>query len=161
MNAIECLRMKESPHLITNNYEGAIILKRKNYYYLLGSNGSIRNHTCKVSYAKSKTIEGPYLNEEGKSIADTLNVNFGTPILQTTKSSRFNGFGCPSVPVKDKEGRQWMLVFGHAPEYNPIRDTDAYRERYTFLLELQWDKKGNPCFDKNAIENNSQRKPTL
>lgn len=161
LNPKQDFKMKERPHLITNLYEGVIILKEGNHYYLLGSNGSIRNHTYKISFAKSKTLEGPYLNNEGKSIADTLNVNFGTSILQTSKSSRFNGFGCPSLPVKDKEGRQWMLVFGHAPEYEPIRDCDATRERYTFLLELQWDKKDNPWFDIEAIQRNSQRKPVL
>ena len=154
-------KMKEHPHFITNNYEGVIILKHNKAYYLLGSNGSIRNYTYKVSYAKSMTIEGPYLNEDGKSIADTLNINFGTTILQTYKDSRFNGFGCPSLPVKDKEGRLWMLVFGHAPEYAPINSNDAAKERYTFLLEFQWDRKGNPFFDVNAIERNSQRKPVL
>lgn len=154
-------KMKNRPRFITNNYEGVIILKHNNAYYLLGSNGSIRNHTYKVSYAKSKTIEGPYLNEYGKSIADTLSINYGTPILQTYKDSRFNGFGCPSLPVKDKEERLWMLVFGHAPEYEPINSNDAAKERYTFLLEFRWDKKGNPYFDINAIERNSQRKPVL
>lgn len=161
LNPMQDFKMKECPHFITNLYEGVIILKQGSHYYLLGSNGSIRNHTYKVSFAKSKTLEGPYLNNEGKSIADTLNVNFGTPILQTSKNSRFNGFGCPSFPVKDKEGRQWMLAFGHAPKCKPIKDYDASRERYTFLLELQWDKDGNPWFDIEAIERNSQCKPVL
>lgn len=154
-------KMKEIPQFLTNLYEGVIILKRKKEYCLLGSNGSIRNYTYKISYAKSKHIKGPYLNNEGKSIADTINANFGTPILQTSLTSRFNGFGCPSLPIKDKKGRLWMLIFGHAPEYPPIREKNAKEERYTFLVELFWDKNNNPWFNLDAIQNNQQPSPTF
>jgi hypothetical protein len=72
---------------------------------------------------------------------------------------RFNGFGCPSYPVIDKKGRYWMMVHGHAPEYPAILADNPQKERYTFLLELLWDKNGNPYFDMDALQNDRIQKP--
>lgn len=153
--------MAGKPKFLTDCYEGVQILKHKGKYYLLGTNGSLSNSTYQISYAKSNNLFGPYLNNKGLSISDTVNIHFGNPILKTNDSDRFNGFGCPSVPVTDKHGRQWMLVHGHAPELSPLVASKACEERYDFLIELHWDKDDNPYFKKESILSNTQPMPNL
>ena len=106
-------------------------------------------------------ITGPYLNAAGNSIADTINYNPGTPILKTTSSQRFNGFGCPSNPIIDENGQYWLMMHGHAKEFSPIQVEKAEQERYTFLIPLYWDKEGSPYFDVDEIQNNKIVNPVL
>lgn len=151
--------MKYQPVFLTDYYEGVSIIRHKNIYYLFGTNGNLKNNSYKISYAKSKSLLGPYINDDNKSIGDTININWGHPILVTSKNARYNGFGCPSKPITDKKGRMWVLLLGHDQKLPPIVSPKASEERYTFLAELLWDKSGNPYFDVEAILNNKQIKP--
>lgn len=146
---------------VTDYYEGCMVIPHGGKYWLLGTNGSLMNSTYKIDRAVSYNITGPYLNEEGLSIADTINYTPGDPILKTTSKHRFNGFGCPSNPIIDKNGQYWMMMHGHASEYPPIQMDKAEAERYTFLIPLYWDKDGKPYFDVDEIQRNKIRKPVL
>jgi len=144
---------------VTDYYEGCIVVPYNGKYYLFGTNGNLRNHYYQIHYACADNVMGPYLNSEGKSIADTINYNQGTPILVTKESDNFNGFGCPSYPIIDKNGQYWMMMLGHATDYQPIRADSPEKERYTFLIPLYWDKEGKPYFDVDEIQRNKIRKP--
>lgn len=153
---------KSDPIFISDYYEGCTILKRNGKFYLFGTNGALSNHTYKLSYAVSKSVTGPYLNHKGKSIADTVNVNLGKVILETADSKlRYNGFGCMSTPIVDKDGRYFVLMNGHDLNLPAIVSKNASIERYSFLLELHWDDEGNPFFDLDEIEGNSIMKPKI
>lgn len=148
-------------HFITDYYEGCIIVPHNDKFYLFGTNGNLWDFRYQIHYASSETITGPYLNKEGKSIADTINYNPGTPILVTKENDRFNGFGCPSYPIIDKNGQYWMMMHGHAPELPPILMDKPEKERYTFLIPLYWDNNGNPYFDVDEIQKDQIKKPAL
>lgn len=154
--------MKGQPTFLTDYYEGCSIQKRNGKYYLFGTNGAWTNHTYQISYAVSDRLRGPYRNTDGTSIADTAQVHLGKVILQTPSSSmRYNGFGCMSAPILDKEGRWWVLCNGHDLNLPPIVEKKASKERYAFLIELHWDENGNPYFDMDEIENNGMKKPNM
>lgn len=63
--------------------------------------------------------------------------------------------------VIDKDGRYFVLMNGHDIERPPIVGKSSKKERYSFLLELHWDKNGNPYFNLGEIENNRIRKPNI
>lgn len=156
------LDMKGVPSFITDLYEGVVVFKNHGEYFLFGSNGNFRNNTYQLHYAKSKSIRGPYKNEKGESIADTINVNFGTKLLETPNPDiTYNGFGCMSSPMVDQNKRFWTLVNGHDLSLQPISVKSSREERYEFLLELLWDKNGNPFFDMDAIQDNKLRTPNF
>ena len=146
---------------LTDYYEGCMVVPHDGKFWFLGTNGGLFNSSYKIEYAVADKITGPYLNKKGKAINDTIEYNPGTPILKTTAKQRFNGFGCPSNPIIDKNGQYWMMMHGHAPEYDPIQMEKAEEERYTFLIPLYWDKKGVPYFDVDEIQRNEIRKPKL
>lgn len=155
-------RKTGKPVYLTDYYEGCSIQKHAGKYYLFGTNGNWKNHTYKISYAVGNTLTGPYFNQEGKSIADTVNVNLGEIILQTTDASlRYNGFGCMSNPITDKDGRYFVLANGHDLSLSPIVGKSSKRERYGFLLELHWDERNNPYFNIKQIEGNGICNPKL
>ena len=152
----------DDPIYLTDYYEGCSIQKHAGKYYLFGTNGNWKNHTYKISYAVSSTPTGPYLNHKGKSIADTVNVHLGKVILQTMDSNlKYNGFGCMSNPIIDKNGRFFVLVNGHDLSISPIVETSSAKERYGFLIELCWDKENNPYFNLKQIEENKIDNPKL
>ena len=156
------IKMKAKPVFLTDYYEGVNILQRNDKFILFGTNGAWTNHTYKIEYATSNNLYGPYKNHEGKYISDTTNVNLGKSILYTNNpSSTFNGFGCMSHPIIDKDGRYWVLVHGHDLQQKPITQKNSKRERYIFLIELLWDENDNPYFDIDAILNNNIKKPNL
>lgn len=158
----ETLAKKGEPIFISDYYEGCTILKRNGKFYLFGTNGGLSDHTYKLSYAVSSSITGPYLNHKDKSIADTVNVNLGKVILETKDSKlRYNGFGCMSTPIVDKDGRAFVLMNGHDLNLPAIVSKNSSIERYSFLLELHWDSDGNPYFDLDEIENNKIAKPRM
>ena len=146
---------------VTDYYEGCMVIPHGGKFWLLGTNGSLLNSTYKIDYAVTDRITGPYLNRIGKAISDTINFNPGTPILKTTANQRFNGFGCPSNPIIDKNGQYWLMMHGHAKEFSPIQMEKAEQERYTFLIPLYWDKDGSPYFDMDEIQNNRIAYPVL
>lgn len=154
------LGIKKRPRFLTELYEGVVIYKHHNNYFLFGSNGNFKNNTYQLHYAKSKSIWGPYTNDKGENIGDTINVHFGTTLLETRDSDFiYNGFGCMSKPILDDSHRYWTLVNGHDMTKLPISTRTAQEERYEFLLELLWDDDGNPYFNMDQIQNNRINKP--
>lgn len=154
------ISMNGRPVFISDYYEGVNIQKHGKYFYLFGTNGFYTNNTYKIDFAKSRKISGPYQNAMGLSIADTVEIHQGTPILQTQDTKlRFNGFGCMSNIIVDKRGRNFVLVHGHDLDKQPIQMKTSQRERYAFLIEILWDKQGNPYFDMDAIQKNKIRTP--
>lgn len=155
-------KMESTPIFLTDYYEGNCIVKRNNTYFLFGTNGALTNHTYKISYAVSNRLTGPYLNSYGKSIADTININLGSIILQTTNSKfRYNGFGCMSTPIINKDGRYFVLVNGHDMNRPPIIEKKSSRERYGNLIELHWNEAGKPYFNIEEIERNTTIRPNF
>lgn len=146
---------------VTDYYEGCMVIPHGGKYWLLGTNGGLYNSSYKIDRAVADRITGPYLNDKEQNIADTISYNPGEPILKTTSKQRFNGFGCPSKPIIDKNGQYWMMMHGHAKEFPPIQMEKAEQERYTFLIPLYWDKEGKPYFDVDEIQRNKIRKPVL
>jgi beta-xylosidase len=143
---------KGKPKFITDYYEGVCIVQRNGRYYLFGTNGAWRTNTYQISYAISKNLTGIYYNNQGQPINDTVNYNSGKIILSTPDSKqRFNGFGCMTTPIIDKQGKYWVMLNGHDLNLQPIMETSPEQERYTFLTQLLWDDEDNPYFKNNTI----------
>lgn len=151
-------QMKSDPIFITDYYEGVSIIKRKNQYFLFGTNGNLTNHSYQINFAYSSNILGPYLGENGLPISDTVKVNPGKVILKTEDNNlRYNGFGCMSQPIVDRKGRYWVLMNGHDLSLPPIYETSSQRERYVHLVPLYWDDNNMPYFVLEQIENNTNQ----
>ncbi|MBO4943591.1 MAG: family 43 glycosylhydrolase [Muribaculaceae bacterium] len=118
--------------------EGTNILKRGDYYYLVGSAGSCcegEKSTYRVMVARSKDLFGPYLDREGRPAMD----NYLTEMM--VRSDKVVGPGHNANFVKDDAGNDWMVYHGFdaaAPE----------KGRKVYLDRIVWDKEGWPTVDK-------------
>ncbi|MCR5077998.1 MAG: family 43 glycosylhydrolase [Prevotella sp.] len=120
-----------------DNTEGTMIVKRGDYYYLMGSSGTCCEgaaSTYHVVVARSKSLKGPYVNKAGYSI---MNHPFET-ILR--KSEYVLGPGHNSELIVDDKGQYWMLYHGFEAS-----DPDAGRQLY--LDKVSWDKDGWPYIE--------------
>lgn len=92
------------------DFEAVIIHKRKKYYYFIGSKGSCcegKKSTYRVLVGRSRNLLGPYLDKNGKDIAERGN---GTLVLKG--NSRFVGTGHNSRIITDNKEQDWMLYHG-------------------------------------------------
>lgn len=90
-------------------YEGVLIHKRGNYYYMFASIGSCcegLNSTYTTVVGRADNIFGPYLDKSGKSMMDNNHE------ILIHKNDLFVGTGHNSEIVQDKKGQDW--VFYHA-----------------------------------------------
>ena len=118
-------------------FEGALIHKRGNYYYLFASTGSccegVRS-TYETVVGRSKNLMGPYTNKMGQLMTS----NNRTVII--TKNQKWIGPGHNSEIITDDEGQDWIMY--HA--YNA--DTPDVG-RVLMLDRLKWDGMGWPYIE--------------
>lgn len=111
-----------------NAFEAPHIHKHGEYYYMFASVGSCCNamlSTYMTVVGRSKSVLGPYVNKEGKSMVDN---GFEVVIKGNDK---FVGPGHNSQLITDSNGRDWLLYHSY------------YREkpnggRYLMLDEIVW-----------------------
>ena len=96
-------------HLAGDRREGAYLLERGDYYYLLYSTG----HCCDgedsdytVEVGRSKPLTGPYYNQNGTDLRELNSHNSGVAIL--SGNDRHPGPGY-NTTVRDGNGQWWML----------------------------------------------------
>lgn len=136
------LKIKEGslPRQIAGTFmEATLIIKRKGYYYLLGSAGTCcegDKSTYRVTVGRSRNLFGPYVDKKGQPLMD----NHYEVILH--KSDFVVGPGHNSEIITDKKGQYWMLYHGF------LKD-DPDRGRCVFLDQMLW-KNGWPYFQDSA-----------
>ncbi len=106
-----------------NYFEGPIMLKRNNTYYLMYSNGKAIDATYNVRYSTSSSPFGPW--KEGPE----------SPVLKTSADSTTYGPGHHTV--FQENGQYYILYHRIFPQKND------YVLRQLCLDSLNFDKKGN------------------
>ncbi|MBN1780548.1 arabinan endo-1,5-alpha-L-arabinosidase [bacterium] len=119
--------------------EGPFLFKKGEYYYLFVSTGLCcrgRNSTYRMEMGRSKDIRGPYLDKEGRDMAQ----GGGSDVI--TGNERWAGWGGNSAYTID--GRDFMVF--HAYEN---ADNDYHRLK---IGEITWDAEQWPVVDEEVLD---------
>lgn len=134
------------------NYEGSYIIKRDGWYYFFGSQGTCldgMNSTYNVKVGKSKSLFGPYVDGEGKTLAVD---SYGD--LVVGPSETVAGTGHNSV-FQDAKGEWWILYHGF---YGLGENSE---ERSLFIDKLLWDENGMPYVEGKTPNLEEQDSPWI
>ncbi|MDR1720746.1 MAG: family 43 glycosylhydrolase [Dysgonamonadaceae bacterium] len=118
---------KDTQTFDDNGTEGSYILKRGDYYYFFGSTGTCCEgvkSTYRVVVGRSKSLFGPYLDKQGRSMFD----NYYETVIHQNEA--FVGLGHNSEIVQDKAGNDWILYHGYCLENT--------KGRNLFLDKITW-----------------------
>lgn len=135
------------------DFEAVVIHKRKGYYYFIGSKGSCcegEKSTYHVLVGRSKNLKGPYLDREGRDLAQRGN---GTVMLKG--NDKFVGTGHTSRVITDDQGNDWLLY--HAMDPKRPRVSTGGNRRMLLLDKVIW-KNGWPTIEgetSSTVEKNS------
>ena len=127
--------MNEKFKLAAGDFEAVVIHKRQGYYYFFGSKGTCcegRNSTYHVMVARSENLKGPYLDKEGRNIAER---GHGSMILQGNEE--FVGVGHTSRIIKDDNGDDWILY--HGIDINKGKVKSGASRRVLLLDKIIWE----------------------
>ena len=119
--------------------EGPFLLKHKDYYYLFASWGLCcrgKNSTYRMVVGRSKAITGPYLDKEGKDMAQ----GGGSPLMAENKN--WSGWGGQSV--YDFDGNDYVVF--HAYEN---ADNEFHRMK---IAKIKWDADQWPEIDSRVLD---------
>ena len=118
-------------------FEGAMIYKRGQYYYLFCSVGSCcegANSTYRTVVGRSTKLMGPYTNKQGGSMVDN---NYTTII---SGNDRWKGPGHNSEIITDDNGDDWLL-------YHSYDTNNGCNGRLMLLDKITWSTDGWPSIN--------------
>ncbi len=133
-----------------NSYEGGMLYKQGDYYYLFASIGRCcdgKDSTYELVVGRSKNILGPYVNMKGEKM---MNNNHK---LIMTSSDRFVGPGHCSGIVEDANGDLWLYY--HA--YDMTANNGDPKARALMLDQVTFGPKGWPNIRETAPNPPSER----
>ncbi len=132
-------------------FEGAMLYKRGNYYYLFASVGSCcegKNSTYRTVVGRSTKLTGPYVNKQGGSM---INNNYTTII---TGDDRWRGPGHNSEIITDDNGDDWLL-------YHSYDQNNGYDGRLMLLDKITWSEDGWPSINDGHPSSDAQPAPVF
>ena len=147
-------RIKNPSHLTQvagTAFEGAMVYKRKGYYYLFASVGTCcegAKSTYHTVVGRSKKLAGPYMDRQGGRMLDN---HYETVIKG---NDRWKGPGHNSEIITDKEGDTWLL-------YHAYDALDPEKGRVMLLDKLLWDEEGWPYVEGGTPSTTPQDAPVL
>ena len=147
-------RIKNPSHLTQvagTAFEGAMVYKRKGYYYLFASVGTCcegAKSTYHTVVGRSKKLAGPYMDRQGGRMLDN---HYETVIKG---NDRWKGPGHNSEIITDKEGDTWLL-------YHAYDAQDPEKGRVMLLDKLLWDEEGWPYVEGGTPSTTPQDAPVL
>ena len=147
-------RIKNPSHLTQvagTAFEGAMVYKRKGYYYLFASVGTCcegAKSTYQTVVGRSKKLAGPYVDRQGGRMLDN---HYETVIKG---NDRWKGPGHNSEIITDKEGDTWLL-------YHAYDALDPEKGRVMLLDKLLWDEEGWPYVEGGTPSTTPQDAPVL
>ena len=131
-------RHKGVTKLAGGAFEGAMIYKRGQYYYLFCSVGSCcegENSTYRTVVGRSTKLMGPYTNKQGGAMTSD---NYTTIIKGNEGSEgRWKGPGHNSEIITDDNGDDWLL-------YHSYDRNNNFNGRLMLLDKITWGKDGWP-----------------
>ena len=119
--------------------EGPFIFKKGDYYYLFVSWGLCcrgKDSTYKIMVGRSKDVKGPYLDKEGKSLAE----GGGSLLLGGNKD--WPGLGHNSAYTFD--GKDYLVFHAYEAADNGLQKLK--------IAEIKWDEKLWPVVDESALD---------
>lgn len=145
---------KKSPTKIAGTaFEGAMIHKRGQYYYLFASTGACcegLNSTYETVVGRSTSLLGPYKSKG--SINSYMLSNNRNIIIK--KNANWVGPGHNSEIITDDEGQDWIL-------YHAYDAKDASKGRVMVMDRLLWDEDGWPYVEGNAPSSGEKPAPVF
>ncbi len=132
-------------------FEGAMLYKRGNYYYLFASIGSCcegGNSTYRTVVGRSTKLTGPYVNKQGGSMIDN---NYTTII---SGNDRWRGPGHNSEIITDDNGDDWLL-------YHSYDQNNGFSGRLMLLDKITWDKTGWPVINDGHPSSDAMPAPVF
>lgn len=124
--------------------EGSYIIKKDGIYYYFGSSGLCcegAGSTYRVVVARSKSLAGPYVDDQRRPMAN-FNGNGKVICWAKTTNTDIAGPGHCSI-FKDDAGDYWMA-------YHCYCKDDGYGSRHLMLDKLLWDDEGWPYIENNT-----------
>ena len=128
---------KPVAQLAGNAYEGGMLHKHGDYYYLFASIGTCcdgKNSTYQLVVGRSTSLFGPYRNMAGESMLDNKHR------VLLSSSDRFKGPGHCSEIIEDVDGNMW--VFYHA--FDMHENNGEPNSRLLMLDKITFGSKGWP-----------------
>lgn len=116
-------------------FEGTYLYRRAGWWYLFASRGWYRGPSYGIVVARSRTLEGEFVDKKGRLFRD----GFATPILTTKKGDPFFGPGHNGEIFTDADGRDWMYYHCHVKGADP-------ESRPVFRQQIFWATDGWPYF---------------
>lgn len=113
-------------------FEGAYLHRRDGWWYLFASRGCYWNHTYAIVVGRARTLDGPFLDRNGRKMSD----GFATTVLEPKEGDRFFGPG-HNGEIVTIHGRDYIPYHCHVAGDNPAA-------RPLFVSELVWDRHGWP-----------------
>ena len=131
-------RHKGVTKLAGGAFEGAMIYKRGQYYYLFCSVGSCcegENSSYRTVVGRSTKLMGPYVNKQGGQMVS----NNYTTIIKGNEGDegRWKGPGHNSEIITDDNGDDWLL-------YHSYDRNNNFNGRLMLLDKITWSKDGWP-----------------
>ncbi len=143
--------MLDKKMIAGNAFEGAMIHKHGNHYYLFASIGSCCdgvNSTYQTVVGRSTRLTGPYMNRTGQ-----LMTNNGYTVV-ISRNDKWIGPGHNSEIVTDDEGQDWIL-------YHAYDAADASKGRVLLMDRLLWDEQDWPYVEGGSPSFTEQSAPVL
>lgn len=132
------------------NYEGTIITRYGDYYYLFLSTGTCLSGTSStyhVVVARSENLFGPYLDADGN---DLFRPNQGEYVV-TPIRNHVMGVGHCAV-IEDDLGELWMLYHGY-----DCTDEENSDKRVLYLDKLVFSEDGFPHVENYRASNHTDQ----
>jgi len=130
-------RYPEAPH----------IYKKDGWYYLMISEGGTE-YGHKVTIARSKNIDGPYVSNPANPILTHSNVN--------AQSNPIQGTGHADL-IQAEDNSWWMVCLA----FRPQTGQHHLMGRETFLTPVKWDTNAWPVVNGNGTIDINMNVPTL
>ena len=123
--------------------EGSYMIKRNDTYYYFGSSGTCCDgsaSTYRVVAAKSKSLKGPYIDDQGRVMAN----NNGTGKVVCWRPMSVEDYAGPGhcSIFQDDAGDYWMA-------YHCYVKSNGYSNRHLMIDKILWDDKGWPYIEGN------------
>ena len=144
-------RHKGVTKLAGGAFEGAMIYKRDQYYYLFCSVGSCcegEKSTYKTVVGRSTSLLGPYTNKQGGAMTSD---NYTTII---SGNDRWKGPGHNSEIITDDNGDDWLL-------YHSYDRNNNFNGRLMLLDKITWSKDGWPTVNDGHPSSDAMPAPVF
>lgn len=140
--------------IAAGDFEAVVIHKRDDYYYFIGSKGSCCNGAASsyhVLVARSKNLKGPYLDRNGRDVAQRGN---GTLVLKG--NDVFVGTGHNSRIITDDNNKEWILY--HGIDIDKGKVSSGASRRVLLLDQILWED-GWPKIEGNSASYQEKESP--